>query len=135
MSSISNCRIIDIPKVVSMRGALSFLESENIIPFEIRRVYYTYDIPSGAERGGHAHKELFQLIIPVSGSFNVLIDDGNQKDTVFLNSPDKALLITPGIWRELNNFSTGSVVLVLASAEYDEADYLRNYSDFIENYA
>ncbi len=135
MGSIKSCKIIDIPKVCSTRGSLSFLESENIIPFEIKRVYYTYDIPSGAERGGHAHKDLFQLIIPVSGSFNVLIDDGNQKDTVFLNSPNKALLITPGIWRELNNFSTGSVVLVLASEIYSEEDYIRNYRDFIEKYA
>ncbi len=135
MSSIKSCKIIDIPKVCSTRGSLSFLESENIIPFEIKRVYYTYDIPSGAERGGHAHKELFQLIIPVSGSFNVLIDDGNQKDTVFLNSPNKALMVTPGIWRELNNFSTGSVVLVLASEIYSEEDYIRNYRDFIEKYA
>ncbi len=134
MNSIHNCKIIDIPKLSSDKGALSFLESNNLIPFDIKRVYFTYDIPSGAERGGHAHKEQHEVIIAASGSFSIIIDDGKEKKTVFLNSPHKALHIVSGIWRELNDFSSGSVVLVMNSGLYDEADYIRNYNQFkVEN--
>lgn len=128
--SINDCTIIDIPKNHSDTGSLSVVESNNSIPFEIKRVYFTYDIPSGAERGGHAHKDLFQIIIAASGSFIVTIDDGINTRDIFLNNPSKGLIITPGIWREINNFSTGGIVLVLASEEYDEGDYYRNYSEF-----
>ena len=130
MGSIHNCKIIDIPKLSSDKGALSFLESNNLIPFDIKRVYFTYDIPSGAERGGHAHKEQHEIVIAASGSFNIIIDDGKEKKNIFLNSPHKALHIVSGIWRELNAFSTGSVVLVLNSGLYEETDYIRNYNKF-----
>ncbi len=130
MNSVENCKIIDIVKITSDRGSLSVLESNLSAPFDIKRVYFTYDIPSGAERGGHAHKNLYQLIIAVSGSFEVVIDDGKNKETIFLNNPGKGLLITPGIWRELKSFSSGSTVLVAASEIYDESDYIRDYNIF-----
>ena len=130
MGNIDDCVIIDIAKVSSDKGSLSFVEAELSVPFDIKRVYYTYDIPSGAERGGHAHKELYQLVVAASGSFNVIIDDGKNQVTHFLNNPRKGLLITPGIWREINEFSTGSVVLVMASELYDEGDYFRDYDQF-----
>ncbi len=133
MSAIRHCQIIDISKISSDKGSLSVLESNSSIPFDIKRVYYTYDIPSGAERGGHAHKNLYQLIIAASGSFNVILDDGKNRKTVFLNNPSKGLLITPGIWREINEFSNGSVVLVMASELYDEKDYIRDYDLFIQH--
>ena len=97
---------------------------------EIKRAYYLYDVPTGAERGGHAHKNLFQFIVAASGSFDVIIDDGNDRKTVTLNRPDKALLIVPGIWREVVNFSGGAICMVLASEVYDEDDYIREYDDF-----
>lgn len=130
MGNIDNCKLIDIRKNSSDKGALSFIEQGIFVPFDIKRVYFTYDIPSGAERGGHAHKALYQYVVAASGSFNVDIDDGKNKRTIFLNDPSKGLLITPGIWRELNNFSAGSVVLVMASDVYQESDYIRNYSVF-----
>lgn len=134
MSTIHHCKIIDIPKISSDKGSLSFLESNNVIPFDIKRVYFTYDIPSGAERGGHAHKEQHEIVIAASGSFNIIIDDGNEKKKIFLNTPHKALHIVSGIWRELNDFSTGSVVLVMNSGLYEEQDYIRNYNEFkVEN--
>ncbi|WP_282038082.1 sugar 3,4-ketoisomerase [Saccharicrinis aurantiacus] len=128
--TIDDCTIIEIPKNHSDRGSLSVVESNNSIPFEIKRVYFTYDIPSGAERGGHAHKNLFQLIVAASGSFNVLVDDGVNSKELFLNNPSKGLIVTPGIWREINNFSAGGIVLVMASELYDDGDYYRNYSEF-----
>jgi len=134
MNNIEDCIIIDIPKVDSDKGSLSFLESSNQIPFKIKRVYFTYDIPSGAERGGHAHKHLYQIIIAASGSFTVLVDDGKNKKNIFLNNPSKGLLIVPGIWREINAFSSGSVVLVMASELFDEEDYIREYCVFLDNY-
>ncbi len=134
MSTIHHCKIIDIPKISSDKGSLSFMESYNVIPFDIKRVYFTYDIPSGAERGGHAHKEQHEIVIAASGSFNIIIDDGNEKKKIFLNTPHKALHIVSGIWRELNDFSTGSVVLVMNSGLYEEHDYIRNYNEFkVEN--
>lgn len=106
------------------------MESAGNCPFEIRRVYYLYDVPGGAARGGHAHRTLQQLIIAASGSFDVLIDDGRNRRTVILNRPYYALHIVPGIWRELHNFSSGSISLVLASAEFDEQDYIRDHQGF-----
>ncbi len=130
MHTIKDCNLIKIPQVNSEAGRLSVVHGNTDIPFPIKRVYYTYDIPSGAERGGHAHKELFQVVVAVSGSFEVTIDDGDHCKSIFLNKPNEGLLIRPGIWREINNFSSGSVVLVLASDIYKEADYIRNYEAF-----
>jgi len=130
MTNINDIKIIDIPKIKDPRGNLSVIEKD-IVPFKIQRVYYLYDVPSDSNRGGHAHKKLYQFLIALSGSFDVLIDDGKSKKTITLNKPDKGLLIVPGIWRELNNFSSGSVCLVVASEVFLEADYIRSYREFI----
>lgn len=131
MNSIVLCRIIDLPKIQDPRGNLTFIEGGNHIPFDIRRVYYLYDVPGGSERGGHAHKGLHQLIIAMSGSFDVLLDDGATKKRVHLCRSYYGLYVCPMIWRELDNFSSGSVCMVLASNAYDEADYYRDYADFM----
>jgi hypothetical protein len=123
--------VIDLPIVRDQRGNLSFVEGSRHIPFPIERVYYLYDVPSGAERAGHAHKALQQLIVAASGSFSVHLDDGVRKDTVFLNRSHKGLLMGPMVWRVIDNFSSGAVCLVLASSVYDEADYIRDYAEFI----
>lgn len=128
---LDNCRIIDLPKITDARGNLTFVEGGNHIPFDIARVYYLYDVPGGAERGGHAHKELRQLIIAMSGSFDVVLDDGTEKKRFHLNRSYQGLIVTPMIWRELDNFSSGSVCMVLASNRYDEADYYRDYDAYI----
>lgn len=128
--SINTCRIVDLPKVLDVRGNLTFIEGNNHIPFEIQRVYYLYDVPGGAERGGHAHKELQQLIIAMSGSFDVLLDDGTSKKRVHMNRSYYGLYVCPLIWREIDNFSSGSVLMVLASNKYDESDYFRDYEKF-----
>lgn len=122
--------IIDIPKITDVRGNLGVIEKE-VIPFPIKRVYYLYDVPSSAFRGGHSHLDQTELLIPLSGSFEVVLDNGKEKKSVLLNKPDKGLLINKGIWRELQNFSSGAVCLVLSSGEFDEADYIRSYKDFI----
>lgn len=124
------CKLINLPVVSDYRGNLTFIEENNHVPFEIRRVYYLYDVPSGATRGGHAHIELEQVIIALSGSFEVIVDDGYTRKTFFLNRPHYGLYIPPGIWRELANFSSNSVALVLASTFYDEKDYIRDYETF-----
>ncbi|MFL2643967.1 MAG: sugar 3,4-ketoisomerase [Flavobacteriaceae bacterium] len=131
--SIENVKIISIPKIVDEkgRGKLSVIE-KSIIPFEIKRVYYLYDVPSDAFRGGHAHKNLNQFMIPLSGSFEVKIDDGYNNKKIMLNKPNQGLLIPSGIWREMDNFSAGSVCLVLASEVFDESDYFRDYNSFLE---
>ncbi len=129
--SLTNCQLINLPKISDPRGNLTFVEGGNHIPFDIRRVYYLYDVPGGAQRGGHAHKELHQLIIAMSGSFDVVLDDGKDKKRVHMNRSYTGLYVCPMIWRELDNFSSGSVCMVLASNIYDESDYYRNYSDFI----
>ena len=131
--SIENVKIISIPKIVDEkgRGKLSVIE-KSIIPFEIKRVYYLYDVPSDAFRGGHAHKNLNQFMIPLSGSFEVKIDDGHNNKKIMLNKPNQGLLIPSGIWREMDNFSAGSVCLVLASKVFDESDYFRDYNSFLE---
>ena len=127
---ISLCKLITFPKVTDYRGNLTFIESKKHIPFEIKRVYYLYDVPTEAQRGGHAHIKLEQIIIALSGSFEVLVDDGYTRKNFFLNRPHYGLYIPPGIWRELLNFSSNSVALVLASEFYDESDYIRDYDEF-----
>lgn len=129
---VDQCRVVELPKIADPRGNLTFVEGMRHVPFDFQRVYYLYDVPSGAERGGHAHKALHQLIIPMSGSFDVLLDDGRNKKRFQLNRPFYGLYVCPLIWRELNNFSSGSVCMVLASNIYDEADYYRDYGDFLQ---
>ncbi len=131
LMSIDKCRFIDLPKVTDPRGNLTFIEGGRHIPFEIKRVYYIYDVPGGAERGGHAHKKLEQLIIAVSGSFDVVLSDGRDKRKFQLNRPYYGLYICPMIWREIENFSSGSVCIALSSEYYDEADYYRYYAGFL----
>jgi len=131
--SIEFCKIIDLPKINDPRGNLTFIEGGKHVPFKIERVYYLYDVPGGAERGGHAHKELHQLIIAMSGSFDVVLDDGKMKKKIHLNRSYQGLYVCPMIWRELNNFSSGAVCMVLASNFYDESDYYREYSVFIRS--
>lgn len=128
--SVYNCNVIELPQIKSRAGSITPISSYKEIPFKIKRVYYLYDVPGGETRGGHAHKKLEQLIIAASGSFDVVIDDGKIKKIVNLNRPNYGLYITPGIWRELINFSSGSVLLVLASLEYTEKDYIRHYEEF-----
>jgi hypothetical protein len=129
---LHKCKIIELPKINDPRGNLTFIEAGIHIPFSIQRVYYLYDVPGGAERGGHAHRELHQLIIAMSGSFDVLLDDGNERKRFHLNRSYYGLYICPMIWRELDNFSSGSVCMVLASNYFDEADYYRDYDTFIK---
>lgn len=129
--NIELCRIIDLPKIEDRRGNLTFIEGSFHVPFKIARVYYVYDVPGGSERGGHAHKELQQFIIAMSGSFDVLLDDGKDRKRVHLNRSYNGLYVCPMIWRQLDNFSSGSVCMVLASTRYDEADYYREYADFM----
>jgi len=129
--TLQKCKIINLPKIQDPRGNLTFIEGGGVVPFDISRVYYLYDVPGGSARGGHAHKELHQLIIAIAGSFDVTIDDGRDKKTFRLDRSYHGLYICPMIWRELDNFSSGSVCLVLASNRYDEEDYYRNYSEFI----
>jgi hypothetical protein len=129
--NIHNCKMVDLPKITDPRGNLTFIEGGVHIPFDIQRVYYLYDVPGGAERGGHAHKGLQQLIIAMSGSFDVVLDDGVNKKRVHLNRSYSGLYVCPMIWRELDNFSSGSVCMVLASNKYDEQDYYRYHADFM----
>lgn len=131
MSTIQNCKILSIPKIEDPRGNLSVIEND-VIPFEIKRVYYLYDVPSGAERGGHSHKEQYEFLVALSGSFDVIINDGNQQKIVTLNKPFEGLLITNGIWREIKNFSSGAVCLVIASDVFSEEDYVREFEDFLK---
>lgn len=126
-----NIELIDLPKIEDVRGNISVIE-KNVLPFPMKRVYYLYDVPSNAARGGHAHKEQLEFLIPISGSFDVVLKDGVNTQTVSLNKPYKGLLIKSDVWRELENFSSGSVCLVISSGEFDEDDYIRDYSDFIE---
>lgn len=130
---LNDCRIIDLPKISDPRGNLTFVEAGRHVPFEIRRVYHLYDVPGGAERGGHAHKKLHQFVIGMSGSFDVVLDDGREKKRFHLNRSYYGLYICPMIWRELDNFSSGSVCMVLASEYYDETDYFRDYSAFLSS--
>ncbi|WP_140628800.1 sugar 3,4-ketoisomerase [Methylibium rhizosphaerae] len=128
--TLERCKIIDLPKISDPRGNLTFIEGQRHVPFDIRRVYYLYDVPGGSERGGHAHKALHQLIVAMSGSFDVVLDDGRGKRRFHLNRSYYGLYVCPMIWRELDNFSSGSVCMVLASNLYDESDYYRDYGEF-----
>ncbi|NRB06779.1 MAG: WxcM-like domain-containing protein [Richelia sp.] len=128
---IEKCKILELPKIQDPRGNLTFVEAGKHVPFNIQRVYYLYDVPGGAERGGHAHRELQQLIIAMSGSFDVVLDDGYNKKRIYLNRSYYGLYVCPMIWRELDNFSSGSVCMVVASNLYDEADYYRDYQNFL----
>ncbi len=128
--SLDHVRIVTLPKISDPRGNLTYVEENNHVPFDIKRVYYLYDVPGGEGRGGHAHHDLEQLIIAVSGSFDIILDDGNMRHRFHLNRSYFGLYVPKMIWREMDNFSSASVCLVLASKLYDEADYIRNYEDF-----
>lgn len=130
--SLSNCKIVDLPKIADPRGNLTFIEGERNIPFDIKRVYYLYDVPGGATRAGHGHKTLQQLIIAMSGSFDVTLDDGTERQRYHLNRSYNGLYVCSMMWREIDNFSSGSVCMVLASDFFDESDYFRYYDDFLE---
>lgn len=130
-SSVFDCTMVELSRHHSDRkGDISVVENGRTLPFDVRRVYYLYDVPGGESRGGHAHKELSQLIVAASGSFSVTLDDGKVKRTFLLNRPYQGLYIVPGIWRDLDDFSSGAVCMVLASHEYDPDDYIRNYDSF-----
>jgi dTDP-4-dehydrorhamnose 3,5-epimerase-like enzyme len=129
--SLEKCKIVELPKIADPRGSLTFIEGGGRhVPFDIQRVYYLYDVPGGEVRGGHAHKALTQLIIAISGSFDVVLDDGTESKRFHLNRANHGLFVCPMMWRELDNFSSGSVCLVLASNLYDEEDYYRNYDEY-----
>lgn len=129
---LSDCRLIDLPKISDARGNLTFVEGSSHIPFEIKRVYYLYDVPGGADRGEHAHRNLHQFVISMSGSFDLLLDDGFEKKRFQLNRPYYGVYVSPMMWRYLDNFSSGSVCMVLASDPYDETDYIRDRDEFLE---
>ncbi|MDH7444982.1 sugar 3,4-ketoisomerase [Aquimarina sp. 2201CG14-23] len=129
VTTVEDCKIIEIPKIKDPRGNIAVIEKD-VIPFETKRVYYLYDVPSDASRGGHAHIHLCQFLIALSGSFDVILNDGEKQKKVTLNKPNKGLLIKSGIWRELENFSSGSVCLVLASNVFNEEDYIRSFDAF-----
>ena len=131
MNRLADCKLIDIPIIKDHRGNLAVVEKDTI-PFAIKRIYYLFDVPSGAYRGGHAHKEQLSVLIALSGSFQIWLDDGFEKKTILLNRPDVGLLIPTGIWREIKDFSHGSVCLALNSDNFDENDYIRDYQKFIE---
>ena len=128
---IHDCKIIDLPKISDPRGNLTFVEGNHHVPFDIKRVYYLYDVPGGAERGAHGHRELQQMIVPLSGAFDIHLDDGKERITYQMNQPNKGLFICSMMWREITNFSSGAVCLVLASEFYNESDYYRDYESFL----
>lgn len=128
--SIADCRIIELPKITDPRGNLSYIEGGRHVPFDIQRVYYLYDVPGGSDRGSHAHKSLHQFIVAMSGSFDVVLDDGVEKKRFHLNRSYYGLYVCPMMWRDLDNFSSGAVCMVLASTYYDAGDYIRDYDEF-----
>ena len=130
-TTCQDCPQILLPQVHNRAGNLTSVNNGKEIPFNIRRVYYLYDVPAGAERGGHAHQNLYQVLVAASGSFDVILDDGTTRRAVRLDRPHIGLMIVPGIWREIVNFSGGAICMVLASANYDESDYIRDYEDFL----
>ena len=130
-TTIDDCKIIELDKHHKIKGNITVIENNKTVPFDVKRIYYLYDVPGGEARGGHAHRNLYQLIVAASGSFNVVLNDGKNTKTITLNRPYQGLFVVPGIWRELDNFSSGSVCLVLASEKYDENDYIRDYNEFI----
>ena len=131
MSNLAQVKLIHLPKIEDHRGNLTFIEQNRHVPFDIQRVYYLYDVPGGAERGGHAHKELQQLIIAMSGSFDVVLDDGVEQQRFHLNRSYMGLYLPKMLWRELDNFSSGAVCMSLASILYDENDYYRDYEEYL----
>ena len=131
-NTIDDCSLIELPKIKNRAGNITAIENNINIPFGVSRVFYLYDIPGGEDRGAHAHKECHQFLVAASGSFEVQLDDGNEKKTVMLNQPFKGLHIPPGIWASEINFSSGAICLVLASNKYDEKDYIRNYNEFLK---
>lgn len=131
-STVFDCVIMDLPQVHNVAGNITAIENEKNIPFSVKRIYYLYDVPGGKERGAHAHKTLHQYVVAASGSFDVILDDGLNRKTVTLNHPNRALYLVPGIWRELSNFSSGAICLVLASDVYNRDDYVRSYQEFIK---
>lgn len=131
-SSVYDCTIIELDKHHHIKGNITVVENGDTVPFDVKRTYYLYDVPGGESRGGHAHKELKQLIVAASGSFSVTLDDGKVKRTFMLNRPYQGLLVVSGIWRTLDDFSSGSVCLVLASEKYNAEDYIRDYNEFIK---
>ena len=131
-NTVFDCSIIDVSKIHNESGNITVVENGENIPFDVKRIYYLYDVPGGEARGGHAHYELEQYIIAASGSYDVILDDGKNRKRVTLNRPNIALHIVPGLWRKLDNFSSGSISLVLASHEYDENDYIRDYKEYLK---
>lgn len=132
MFSINNVKIINLPKIEDPRGNLSIIEEEKNIPFKIERTYWIYDVPGGQVRGGHAFKKQQELIVALSGSFDVIVDDGNEKQTFSLNRSYYGLYVPPGLWRQMQNFSTNSLALVLSSTQFSEQDYIRDYQEFLK---
>jgi hypothetical protein len=128
---LNDCRIIELPKITDPRGNLTFVEGGNHIPFDIRRVYYLYDVPGGSDRGAHAHRNLHQFVVAMSGSFDIVLDDGDRQRRFHLNRSYYGLYICPMMWRTLDNFSSGGVCMVLASEVYDPADYIRDHNEFL----
>jgi hypothetical protein len=131
-STVFDCELVDLPVINTDTGTITSLNNSKDLPFDIKRVYYLYDVPNAADRGAHGHKNLRQLIVAASGSFSINLFDGKDSRCFVLNQPNQGLLIVPGIWRELNGFSGGGICLVLASEEYDEDDYIRNYEEFLK---
>jgi len=130
--ALKDCRIIDLPKISDPRGNLTFIEGGRHIPFDIKRVYYLYDVPGGAERGAHGHRRLQQFVVAMSGSFDVILDDGFETSTIHMNRSYYGLYVSPMMWRDITNVSSGAVLMVLASEIYNEADYFRDYDQFLE---
>lgn len=131
-SKVFNCTVVEMGKIPGETGNITVVENSSNIPFDVKRIYYLYDVPSAEKRGGHAHYELEQYIIAASGSFDVIVDDGDNRRRFSLNNPNQALHIVPGLWRELDNFSSGSICMVLASEKYSEEDYIREYDRFFK---
>lgn len=131
VNDIHSCITAELIKIHNPAGSITIVQNGNHQPFNVQRVYYLYDVPSGSDRGGHAHKELFQLIVAASGSFEIILDDGRNKKIIKLNRPNYGLLVVPGIWREIVNFSSGAICLVLASMKYNPEDYIRDYNEFM----
>ena len=131
-STISECRYIDFPKIIDTRGNLTFIEGKRHLPFEIRRVFFIYDIPSGEVRGAHAHRRLRQVIVCLSGSLDVVVNDGREQKTIHLNRPTRGLYLPPMIWANMENFDSNTIYAVMASTYYDESDYIRDFSEFVK---
>lgn len=128
---VSSCNVLKLSTIHNSAGNITIMQNGGLLPFDVKRVYYLYDVPGGSERGGHAHKSLFQIIVAASGSFDIMLDDGREQKIIQLNRPYYGLLIVPGIWREIKNFSSGAICLVLASLKYSSSDYIRDYNEYL----